>query len=89
MRAHRFTRLLAALAIVCIVGAPLSGCSTTKRTGVTTVSSEDPTVVTTETETVVVEDDGCHGVLSCTTDFVGEVIALPFRLVGGLIRIIF
>jgi hypothetical protein len=28
-------------------------------------------------------------VLSTTVDVIGEIIALPFRLIGGLIRFIF
>lgn len=41
---------------------------------------------TTTTETSTSEDSG---VLSSTVNVVGEVVALPFRLVGGLIRALF
>lgn len=36
------------------------------------------------------EDDGpaCHGILTCTFFVGGQVIALPFRLLNGLFRII-
>ena len=33
--------------------------------------------------------DRCHGVVSCTFMIVGEVIALPFRILDGAFRIIF
>lgn len=62
------------------------GCAT--RT--TTVTREkagnpDETVVTTETEEVARPT----GILSTGVHVIGEIIALPFRLVGGLISIIF
>jgi hypothetical protein len=50
----------------------------------------EPVVVerqTTTTETA--SAGGCGGVLSCTVDVTGEVIALPFRAVGGLLGGIF
>jgi len=42
---------------------------------------------TTTTETT--SAGGCGGVLSCTVDVTGEVVALPFRAVGGLLSAIF
>jgi len=33
--------------------------------------------------------DRCHGVVSCTFTLVGEMIALPFRILGGVFRFIF
>ena len=35
------------------------------------------------------DDDGCGGILSCTVDGVGFVLALPFKIIGGLISVIF
>jgi hypothetical protein len=32
---------------------------------------------------------GCGGILSCTVDGVGFLVALPFKLVGGLLSAIF
>jgi len=43
---------------------------------------------TTET-TVETDNDGCSGILSCTVDFLGDVIAFPFRLMGGAVKAIF
>jgi hypothetical protein len=51
-------------------------------TETTTVKRE----ATTETET---KSESGGGVLSTIVDVVGEVLALPFRLVGGLIRALF
>jgi len=48
----------------------------------TTVKKES----TTETET---QSSSHGGVLSTTVDVVGEILAFPFRLIGGLIRAIF
>jgi hypothetical protein len=40
-------------------------------------------------ETRTVNDDEPRGVISTTVHFIGEILALPFRLVGGLLRAIF
>ena len=44
-----------------------------------------------EETTTTVEESGaaCSGILSCTVHGVGYVLALPFRLVGGIIDVIF
>lgn len=49
---------------------------------------EEPVVVERET-TVVEEEDEPEGILSTTVNVIGEIIALPFRLVAGLFRLIF
>jgi hypothetical protein len=64
------------------------GCSTHSRT-VTTETREYPPSVEQRTETTTETRSESGGVLSSTVDVVGEVIALPFRAVGGLIRGIF
>lgn len=68
-----------------------AGCSTQTKT-VTTETREHPrdAVVENRTETTTTETRGeSSGVLSSTVDVVGEVLALPFRAVGGLLRAIF
>jgi hypothetical protein len=40
-------------------------------------------------ETVEDDDDGDSGIVGGTVGFVGDVVALPFRAVGGLIDVIF
>jgi hypothetical protein len=64
------------------------GCSSHSRT-VTTETREYPPSVERRTETTTETRSESGGVLSSTVDVVGEVLALPFRAVGGLIRGIF
>lgn len=76
----------------------VSGCSQSRTEKETTVTrTEDPvyegerttqttTTHTSETET---ENTECGGVLSCTVDVIGSIIALPFKAVGALIGAIF
>ena len=66
------------------------GCSTQTRT-LTSETRDYPSdrVVDRRTETTTETRGESGGVLSSTVDVVGEVIALPFRAVGGLIRGIF
>ena len=45
--------------------------------------------VTKTEENIDSKNNSCAGVLSCTVDFLGDVIAFPFRLVGGLVQAIF
>ena len=75
-------------AIVILLGAG-SGCATQTRT-VTSETRDAPsnTVVETKTETTETRSES-GGVLSSTVDVVGEVLSLPFRAVGALIRGIF
>ena len=49
---------------------------------------QEPVVVERET-TVVEEDEEPEGILSTTVNVLGDIIALPFRLVAGLFRLIF
>jgi type IV pilus biogenesis protein CpaD/CtpE len=72
-----------------------AACATHQRVQTDTVQYEDqrsrePVAVerrtTTTTQTSTSEDSG---VLSGTVNVVGEVLALPFRAVGGLLRAIF
>ena len=68
-----------------------AGCSTQTRT-VTTETRQYPidAAVENRTETTTTETRGeSGGVLSSTVDVVGEVLSLPFRAVGGLLRGIF
>lgn len=87
------------LCVVVLLGASCLapvGCSSKKVSTTTSVVHESPDDrgerrVTT-TETVEESDDvdvGCGGILSCTVGVIGEIIALPFRLVGGIIDVIF
>ncbi len=53
----------------------------------TTATDENGRVVEQRTETS--EEHEHRGILGTTVDFLGEVIAFPFRLVGGVISAIF
>ncbi|MGE0824588.1 MAG: hypothetical protein AB7G75_04155 [Candidatus Binatia bacterium] len=52
-------------------------------------STGQPTVVERQTTVTTDSEEDSGGVLSGTVNVVGEVIALPFRAVGGLISAIF
>jgi hypothetical protein len=84
----------AALVASLLMIAPALGCSTTTRTETRTTTSsaapaDDHAVVREHTTTTTTDDDSCHGVLSCTVDFAGDVIAFPFRLIGAVFGAIF
>lgn len=98
----RFLRLGILIALISVVSLG-SGCATQSKTTKSETISTYPEsdVVGTEQlpgQSVVVEKerttttetkDGHGGVLSTTVHVVGEIIALPFRIVGGLISAIF
>ncbi|HXG17767.1 MAG TPA: hypothetical protein VNN62_01660 [Methylomirabilota bacterium] len=82
----------------CLVVCPLVGGCASHRTvrsqSVTypadAVHASEPIVVERQTTTTETTDTGSSGgVLSSTVNAVGEVIALPFRVVGGIISAIF
>ena len=61
--------------------------------GPSAVRAEQPVVI--ERHTTIVEgpdvdvDVGGGGVVSSTVDVAGDVLALPFKLVGGMIDLVF
>ena len=73
------------------------GCATQSRTvrtettyePVPAYASEAPTARTTTTETHTETQQESGGLLSGTVDIVGKTIALPFRVVGGLVDLVF
>ena len=74
-----------------LIAALAGGCST-HRTTTQEVAYDSRTgqPVTVQRETTTTTDSaGDTGVVSGTFNVIGEVIALPFRAVGGLIRAIF
>lgn len=78
-----------------------AGCATRSKTTVVERRVESPaagyqsppapqTVVERQTTTEVERKESHpRGVLSTTVHVVGEIVSLPFRLVGGLLRLIF
>ena len=84
--------LLLALFLALGAGTATIGCggSTTKVVRTEQVQNADGTTSTvTKTEEEGGGGPSCSGVLSCTVDGIGFVIALPFKIIGGLISIIF
>ena len=69
------------------------GCASntkTVRTETTHYPTTAPTVEEKETTVTTTEPAGSSGgVVSGTANIIGEVIALPFRAVGGLLSVIF
>lgn len=90
---HRPVRRLLATALFSSLPLVLApGCaSTTARTTTETVQRPGPRpdTVERETTTTTTETPRPGGILSGTVDLLGEILSLPFRIVGGLIRIIF
>ena len=79
------------LSAVILLGALAGGCST-HRTTTQEVAYDSRTgePVTVQRETTTTTDTTQDsGVISGTFNVIGEVIALPFRAVGGLVRAIF
>jgi hypothetical protein len=72
---------------IVLVGA-LGGCATHSRTVTSETRDGSDAVVETRTETTETRSES-GGVLSSTVDVVGDVISLPFRAVGALVRGIF
>jgi hypothetical protein len=85
---RKFSSFTLSLALVAVLA---GGCST-HRTTTQEVAYDsrtgEPVTVQRETTTTT-ESTGDTGVISGTFNVIGEVIALPFRAVGGLIRAIF
>lgn len=86
----KFSKLLASVFLIANLAA---ACSTQHRTETVQYENRhagEPVAVerqtTTTTQTSTTEDTG---VLSGTVNVIGEVISLPFRAVGGLLRAIF
>lgn len=84
---RKYSNFLVSLTLV----AALAGCSahrtTTQEVAYDRRTGEPVTVERHTTTTTESADD--TGVLSGTVNVVGEVISLPFRAVGGLLRAIF
>jgi type IV pilus biogenesis protein CpaD/CtpE len=84
---RKSSNLLLSLVLI----ASLAGCST-HRTTTQEVAYDrrtgEPVTVERQTTTTTESNDDT-GVLSGTVNVIGEVISLPFRAVGGLVRAIF
>ena len=82
-----------AVMLAILIGLGTLACAETTRVESSTRTARTPDgtpVVIQEEKTVTKTDvDSCNGVLSCTVDFAGAVIAFPFKLVGSLFGAIF
>ena len=87
---RRFTPLLLALWLALGAGSGTISCSSQTTT---TRTVEHPGNSDTTTETTTTEEQETHGpevgIISGTIHAIGYVLSLPFRIVGGLISIIF
>ena len=73
------------LALSVVLAASLiAGCSSHTTRKVERNGDTEVTETTSESDA-----GGSGGIVSGTINVIGEVLALPFRLVGGLIRLIF
>lgn len=83
---------LSNLCLSLLLVAGLAGGCSTQRTTTQEVSYDrrtgEPVAVERQTTTTT-ESTEDSGVLSGTVNVIGEVISLPFRAVGGLVRAIF
>ena len=84
---RKYSNFLVSLTLV----AALAGCSTHRTTTQEVTYDQrtgEPVTVERKTTTTTESSDDT-GVLSGTVNVIGEVISLPFRAVGGLVRAIF
>jgi hypothetical protein len=93
-RMRDIASILLACLLVLGAGGATVGCSSTTTT--TTHTTAEPssegaaTVQTTETKTTEQQTSGPGvGILSGTIHAIGFILALPFKIIGGLIQIIF
>ncbi len=88
---RRIVNLLLTLFLFVVVCAGCASNTKTIRTETSTYRPGEPTVVERETtvKTTETPEGSGGGILSGTVNIIGEVIALPFRAVAGLIRVIF
>jgi type IV pilus biogenesis protein CpaD/CtpE len=86
-------RRLANLTLSLVLTAGLAAGCATQRSTTREVAYDrrtgEPVTVERETTTTTESSTEDTGVLSGTVNVIGEVIALPFRAVGGLFRAIF
>lgn len=82
--------LMLALLLALGAGASTISCSTHQTVHTEERTNPDGTTTIVKTEATDDDDDGPHfGILSGTVKAIGFVLALPFKIIGGLISIIF
>lgn len=87
---RKCVNLLLILFFLVFIGVGCASNVKTVRTETTHYPTTAPTVVEKETTVTTTEPaESSGGVVSGTVNVIGEVIALPFRAVGGLLSVIF
>lgn len=87
---HRSLKIFLILSLGITLGAGCASTTRTVRTETDIYRPGEPTVAERETTVTTKSEEGSSGgILSGTVNAAGEVLALPFRAVGGLIRVIF
>ena len=91
---RRFQTLL----VIGTLALSTAGCASHKTSTVSVTREEVPSasstggpshIVTETKETTTENNNSCGGIISCTAEGVGFLLALPFRLIGGVIDVIF
>lgn len=90
---------IAALAVLAAGILPAAGCANhhtvtkTKTVECVEIRDVDGNTIDRECETARTRTEhdrnDCHGVISCTAHAAGEVIALPFRITGAVLDVVF
>lgn len=102
MRSHRpaIRLVLIVLLLLALSLAACGGKSQTVTTTTETIECEEPhpyddppeescREVRRETTVVTETAPGCHGAVSCSFALVGEIVSLPFRIVGEVLDTVF
>ncbi len=84
------TSLLLTVCILSMVACSNNHKVETTQTRTTNYDDGSETTEVSNTESVSEDDSkSCSGVLSCTVDFMGDVLAFPFRLMAGIVETVF
>jgi len=81
--------VLALFFVIAATGVGCAGHSETVRRETIQEPAGTASTAYVEKTTVIREDDGSTSVLGSVFNVIGEVIALPFRIVAGVFRFIF
>ncbi len=82
-----------ALILICLTCSTACSSKSVETTTITETTPDDGQSTATKKEVKVEKKEetssGCSGVIGCTLEVTGDIIAFPFRLIGGLIDFIF
>lgn len=80
------TNLIGIIVITCLLA---SGCATEKKVVTETTTTPSGTERIVEREVIIEKERTQPGLLGATFNFIGEVLAFPFDVIGGVFRAIF